>query len=540
MIWKLEVGDVNKILFRRTLRIKRKDLIDIMTTVTQLKRSSPEAEGIPSSAVLDFIRAVEQHDHPLNAVHGFMLLRHGNVAAEGWWTPYGSQSPHSQYSLSKSFTSTGIGLAVDQGLLTVDDPVLKFFPNDAPSNPSENLKAMRVRHLLSMNTGHKEDTTGRVFRDLYQVGLFGSRTHHKEDTTGQVSRGEEDNWPRTFLSLPVEHQPGTWFVYNTAATYMLSAIITKLTGESLLDYLRPRLFDLLGIENPTWETDPRGISIGGSGLHIKTEDMARFGQMYLQQGMWDGKRILRPEWVAEATSVHADNSNTQINPDWMAGYGYQFWRCRHDSYRGDGAFGQFCIVMPEQDALMAIIGGVRNMQAVLDKVWEHLLPAMRPEALPANPQAYRECCDQLAVLSLPLPKGQPSLPRAEQWSGKRYKLESNDLKLESVAVKFGDERSTLVVRDQRGEHLMQVGYAKWLKGTTDMRGHGNEPVAACGAWTAEDTYEVRVCYYEAVFCPVFCFRYTSGELQLEAEPNVSWDQTTVTTITGRVATAIAP
>jgi hypothetical protein len=126
------------------------------------------------------------------------------------------------------------------------------------------------------------------------------------------------------------------------------------------------------------------------------------------------------------------------------------------------------------------------------------------------------------------------------WSGKTYKLESNDLKLESVAVKFGYDHSTLIVRDECGEHLMQVGYTKWLKGTTNMRGHGNEPIAACGAWTAENTYEVRVCYYEAVFCPVFCFRYTSGELQPEAEPNVSWDQTTVTTITGRVAAGIAP
>src|SRR6266487_3455774 len=190
-----------------------------MASVTQLKRSSPEAEGIPSSAVLDFIGAIEQHTRPLDAVQGFMLLRHGNVAAEGWWAPYGPQSPHSLYSLSKSFTSTGIGLAVAEGLLTVADAVLKFFPDDAPANPSENLKAMRVRHLLSMNTGHKEDTTSHVFR------------------------GGDDNWARAFLSLPVEYQPGTWFVYNTTATYMLSAIITKLTGEALLDYLRPRLFD---------------------------------------------------------------------------------------------------------------------------------------------------------------------------------------------------------------------------------------------------------------------------------------------------------
>ena len=483
-----------------------------MANTTTLKRSNPEAEGIPSAAVLNFIRAVEQHTHPLDAVQGFMLLRHGNVAAEGWYAPYGPQSPHSLYSLSKSFTSTGIGLAVAEGLLTVNDPVLKFFPDDAPANPSKNLKAMRVQHLLSMNTGHKEDTTRYVFR------------------------GEDDNWARVFLSLPVEYKPGTWFVYNTAATYMLSAIITKLTGEPLLDYLRPRLFDPLDIENPTWETDPRGINIGGTGLHIKTEDIARFGQMYLQKGMWQGTRIVQEKWIAEATKATSDNRNTQTNPDWSVGYGYQFWRCRHDAYRADGAFGQYCIVMPEQHAVLTMISGVQNMQTVLDKVWEHLLPAMHPKALPADSQSYNQLCDKLAALLLPLVNGQDSSPNAEQFSGKTYKLESNHLNLQSVAIQFGDGRHTLIFRDARGEHRIQVGYSTWLKGTTDARGRGDEPIAACGAWTATDTYEVRVCCTEDAYCPVLRFHYTSDELQLEVEPNATWDwePTGVTKIAGRV------
>jgi CubicO group peptidase (beta-lactamase class C family) len=480
-----------------------------MSNVMSLKRTSPEAEGIPSSAVLDFIQAVEQHSHPLDALHGFMLLRHGNVAAEGWWAPYGPQSPHSMYSLSKSFTSSAIGLAVAEGLLTVDDPVLKFFPDDAPANSGQNLKAMCVRHLLSMSTGHHEDTTARVWRE------------------------EDLNWPRAFLSLPVEHQPGAWFVYNTAATYMLSAIITKLAGQSLLDYLRPRLFDPLGIENPTWETGPLGINLGGSGLHITTEGIARFGQMYLQKGVWGGQRIIPEAWIAEATRAHSDNSNTQTNPDWSAGYGYQFWRCQHNCYRGDGAFGQYCIVMPEQDAVLAIVSGLRDMQAVLDKVWAHLLPAMQAAALPGDRQAYGALKGKLASLSLPLPQGQPSSPEAEQWSGKAYKLESNDLKMESIAVTAGHERSTLTLRDARGEHPMPVGHATWLKGTSDVRGLGNEPVAACGAWSADDTYEVRVCYFESEVCPVFRFHYTSGELQMEVDPNVSWGAPTVTKISGR-------
>jgi hypothetical protein len=255
--------------------------------------------------------------------------------------------------------------------------------------------------------------------------------------------------------------------------------------------------------------------------------------MYLQKGVWDGKRILTEEWIAEATKATSDNSNTQTNPDWKAGYGYQFWRCRHNCYRGDGAFGQYCIVMPAQDAVLAITSGLRDMQAVLDKVWEHLLPAMQPEVLPANAQAYGELRDKLAHLSLPLAEGQPSSHKAEQWSGKTYRLESNDLGLDSIAIAFGDEHSALTVRDKEGERSIQTGYATWLKGTIDGDGH-DEPTAACGAWTAENTYEVRICYYERVFCPVFRFHYTGEELQLEVEPNASWGPATVKTIAGHV------
>lgn len=499
-----------------------------MTNTTQFKRTSPEAEGISSAAVLDFIQALEQHAHPLDAVHGFMLLRHGHVAAEGWWAPYAPQTPHILYSLSKSFASSAIGLAVAEGLLTVDDPVLKFFPNDAPPNPGENLKAMRVRHLLSMNTGHQEDTTGKVFQRSNQRLLFGLGRPPLDDAL----HTSQDNWPRTFLSLPVENQPGSWFVYNTAATYMLSAIITTLTGETLLEYLRPRLFDPLGIDNPTWEADPRGINLGGTGLHIKTEDIARFGQMYLQHGMWAGQRILTEEWVAAATKATSDNSNTQTNPDWTVGYGYQFWRCRHNCYRGDGAFGQYCIVMPEHDAVLAIISGVRDLQSVLDKVWAHLLPAMQPAALPANPQAQNQLCDKLANLSLPLPQGEPTSALAANWSGTEYRLESNELHLESVAIEFGDARSTLSVRDDRGEFRIEVGNGTWSHGA--VRGHGNgaEPLAACGAWASEATYEVRVCYTEREIGSVLRFHYDNGELQLTVEPNVSWGSTEIRSISG--------
>ena len=183
-------------------------------------RSAAEAQGVSSAALLDFIEAAEAR---LDALHSFMLVRHGHVVAEGWWAPYAASEPHQMFSLSKSFTSTAVGLAVAEGKLSVDDPVLKFFPELAPAEPSANLRAMRVRDLLTMTAGH-----------------------HEEDIRAFPYNSEE-NVVAKFLALPVAHKPGTFFVYNTPASYMLSAIVQKVTGQTVLDYLRPRLFTPLGI-----------------------------------------------------------------------------------------------------------------------------------------------------------------------------------------------------------------------------------------------------------------------------------------------------
>ena len=325
----------------------------------RLPRSAPEAQGIPAAAIGAFLDEAEESIHHL---HSVMLVRHGHVVAEGWWTPYAPAIPHMLYSLSKSFTSSAVGLAVDEGLLSIDDTVLSFFPDEAPETVSENLAAMRVRHLLSMNTGHADDTT----------------QHIRESA--------DPNWARTFLARPVEHEPGTYFLYDSGASYMLSAIVQKLTGKTLVEYLRPRLFEPLGIENPVWETCPRGINTGGWGLFLKTEDIACFGQMYLQKGVWQGQRIVPASWVEVATAYHSDNSRNETI-DWQQGYGFQFWRSQHNAYRGDGAFGQYCVVMPDQDAVFVATAGVENMQSVLDLVWKHLLPAMAAESLPADPNA---------------------------------------------------------------------------------------------------------------------------------------------------------
>ena len=327
-----------------------------------LPRSSPEAQGVSSAAIRAFVEAA---DAQIQTLHSVMIVRHGHVIAEAWWKPEAADKPHVMWSLSKSFNSTAVGLAAAEGKLSLDDPVLKFFPTEAPVEPSDNLKAMRVRDLLTMSGGHDVEPKFPL------------------DAGPSV---------KDFLAHPVTHPPGTYFRYNTPGSYLLSAIVTKATGQTSLDFLKPRLFEPLGIENPRWDATAEGYSIGGYGLFICTEDLAKFGQLYLQKGKWNGTQLLPEKWVEAATSKQVDNSKAASarSSDWQQGYGFQFWRCQHGSYRGDGRDGQICLVMPEQDAVIAITAQTGQMQTELDLIWEKLLPAFKPEALPADAAALEK------------------------------------------------------------------------------------------------------------------------------------------------------
>jgi CubicO group peptidase (beta-lactamase class C family) len=196
--------------------------------------------------------------------------------------------------------------------------------------------------------------------------------------------GKED-WVKIFLSLPIVDAPGTQHSYNSMATYMLSAIIQKVSGEKLIDYLTPRLFQPLGILDAAWEESSDGINLGGWGLYVKTEDMAKLGQLFLQKGNWNGNQLLPEAWIEEATTSHIASLPAGTPPeqakeldatenDWMQGYGYQMWRCRHNAVRADGAYGQYIIILPEQDALIVATSNVKDMPAELNLFWKYILP----------------------------------------------------------------------------------------------------------------------------------------------------------------------
>lgn len=431
-----------------------------------------------------------------------MLLRHGNVIAEGWWSPYAPDRPHMLFSLSKTFTSTAVGLAIHEGCFSIDDPVLSFFPDDTPANVSEHLAAMRVRDLLTMSSGHSADT--------WQT----------------LEARADGNWTRAFLESPLEHAPGTHFVYNTGATYMLSAIVQKTTGMKLVDFLQPRLFAPLGIENARWDESPQGINLGGIGLWLKTEDIARFGQLYLQKGMWQGTQIVPEAWIAEATAVQIANGD-MAESDWTQGYGYQIWQCRHGAYRADGVFGQYCIVMPEQDAVLAITGGmdVFDMQEPLDMIWEMLLPAMGDVPLPEDAAAASMLADKFAKLALPRAGMESISPDTARLSGRVYAVDANELGIETIALTFTDDGCTINVRTATGDETIPCGYGRWLEGETSLFNDpwlsGLTPVASSAGWSSDGALVVTIRLIETPFYQRMRFELADDEMLIETGVNVA-------------------
>jgi CubicO group peptidase (beta-lactamase class C family) len=470
-------------------------------------RSTPEEQGVSSAAILQFIEEAEPRVDGLNS---FMLLLHGKVVAEGWWAPYAANEPHMMYSLSKSFTSTAIGLLQSEGKLSIHDTLLKFFPDDAPANPSDNLKAMRLRDLLRMSTGqHQEDV------DKINVNA--------PDKTGT----------RQFLAAPVAHKPGTHFFYNSPGTFMLSAVVQKVTGQTVRDYLIPRLFEPLGIATPQWDVTPQGINIGASGLHLRTEDIAKFGQLYLHKGLWQGKQLVPAAWVEEATSLQAANGSDPTS-NWEQGYGYQFWRCPFGFYRGDGAFGQFCIVLDKYDAVIAITSGTRDMAAVMNTVWKYLVPAFHDGVLPTDAAAQGKLADKLAHLSTPVQLGAATSPVTASVTGKHYKFPANDQKIESITLDSTDaaDVTSFTVGLNGTEQHFTAAPGTWRKGGEIPSETGPEPVACSGAWTGDYAYTIKVCGYRTTFTTTYRLRFADSQLLVDSERNVGFGNTRPPTLTG--------
>jgi CubicO group peptidase (beta-lactamase class C family) len=438
-------------------------------SVRPLSTSTPAAQGVDASGVLALLDALDAASDI--EPHSMMLLRHGRLVASGWWAPYTSERPQLVYSISKSFTATAAGIAAAEGLLRLDDPVISYFPEFEADITDPRSRAMLVRHVASMASGHETET------------LFRARELDREELV------------RGFLLVPPEQDPGTVFAYNQPATYTLGAIVQRVTGQSLTEYLRPRLLDPLGIGEAAWLRDRHGRELGFSGLHTTTDAIARLGQLYLDGGVWEGERLLPEWWVTEATRTQIANAGAAMGGvDWQQGYGFTFWMSRH-GYRGDGAYGQFCLVLPEYDAVLATTADTWNMPGVLELVWEHLLPAFRTAPLPEGREANAALAERLAGLALPPAAGKPALPGyAEAWSAAAFTPYGGACghvpKLTSVDVAAGADGWTLTLTEDGHPLRLRLGQAGWTVADEPV------PIAVSGGWTGPDTLVVDIAFLE--------------------------------------------
>lgn len=429
---------------------------------TVLPRSTPSSQGVDPAGLEAFLDAMEAD--PGVELHSLMLLRNGHVVTEGWWAPYRPDRVHLLYSLSKSFTSTAAGFAVAEGLLDLDRTVLSYFPELDADVTNERSRSMLVRHVAAMASGH-----------------------HAETIDAAVAADPAEPI-RGFLRIPPEHEPGTWFAYNQPCTYALAAIVQRQSGQRLTDYLRPRLFDPLGIGPVGWQQQPVGRDLGFTGLHATTDAIAKLGQLYLQRGWWGDRQLLPSSWVNEATRTQVANPR-EDNPDWRQGYGFQFWLARH-GYRGDGAYGQFCVVLPEQRVVVAITGASTDMQAVLDGLWAHLLPGLSDDhrRSPDRAAADLRLARRMTGLGLVPAIGKPE-PEADtdRWDGAVFSpaggICEQQPTLRSVELSRVTEGWRLALTEP--DHTLSALLSDDGWTITDEMiadGSGGAPVAVSGGW----------------------------------------------------------
>ena len=434
-----------------------------------MEPATPESRGVPSEAILKFIDGCEKtfDAGDLGAMHGFVIVRHGKVIAEGSWKPFDTlNETHMLYSHSKSFTSSAIGLLADRGKIDLDERIVDIFSNEVPAKVSENLAQLRVRDLLTMNVGKKD----HLLRD-------------------------GGDWVKEFLSKDFFRKPGTGFKYDSDATYMLAAIVEKKSGMKMMDYLQKNMFDQIGITKAWTTCSPQGIPCGGWGMNMTTRELARFGQLYLNRGDWDGKRVLSSDWVSLATTRQTWSGWQNVGvkalgegTDWEQGYGFQFWRCRHGAYRADGAGGQYTVVIPEKDMVVSAHAGLGDFPKELDLIWDNLLPVLKDAPLAENPSAQKKLADRLAKLAIkPV-----EFARARKWTTPfEFSLRENSRGFKSVRFDPKDGGGcicTLVTR--AGEQKFPAGTGEWQEGsiridTENYEGLGayigeHKTMASCG------------------------------------------------------------
>nr|NLI49820.1 serine hydrolase [Propionibacterium sp.] len=456
-----------------------------------LPRCSLVEARVDPAGVADFIAACESA--PGLQLHSLLILRERRVCFEAHWAPYTADRPRLLYSLSKMFLSAATGLAVADGAFGYDDPIAGLFADAVdPASVGPKARTIRVRDCLSMTTGHAVDLDPTPA--LLAPGLTGLASWLRTEPTGTV---------------------GETFCYHQYAPYACSAAISHRTGRDAHTLLTERVFDRLGADPGWWTRDAGGRAWGWSHLHLPPESIAAFARLIDDGGVHDGEQLLPPEWLAEFSRPHA-RTDAETNPDWRYGYGWQVWLSRH-GFRGDGAYGQFCLFWPDADAIVVLTGATENMQGVLDRVWDHLYPAF--DRAPTGDEAA--LLETTRTLALATPTTDADGPASLTAAGP-----AGDVEL----TRAGDGW-TLCWRDARGgDSTFAVGAGGWVEGELTFPAH-TLPVAAAGGF-ADGAFTARLVLTSTPHAALLTLRDGRATLRWETMPLVGAEPALVALTSG--------
>jgi hypothetical protein len=393
-----------------------------------LNRSVPESEGVPTcvlNKLMDSLMAV-----PNTSIHSLMILRHGNVIGEYFPEPFKPEYLHTMYSCSKTFVAAAIGIAIDEGKLSLNRRVADYYSMIHPD--SINFNMMTVKDLLMMSSGITPDWN---MRNNYKV------------------------WTAVWLSKTIK-EPGKEFMYDSMCTYMLSAILQKAVGMKLIDYLKLKLFYPMGIKEVEWEESPEGINTGGWGLHIQTEALAMFGQLLLNKGKWGNKRLISVDWVSSMMKKQIETG--------LYGYGFQTWMCEYPSaVRADGAFGQYILIIPDKDMVVVITEcSSINGQRQRNLVWNILMPEVSNKLIHKNRKITYK------TFRLPFVCGKDDIHEGsavQNVFNKTISLEENPLRWKKIKIIRNDSRNFLLtMTSSQGESIIPLSYQSWKITETDQ------------------------------------------------------------------------
>lgn len=468
----------------------------ICAQTNELQRSTPEAEGVPSKAIVAFFDSITAL--PKTDIHSVMVLRHGKVIAEIYPAPFAPEYRHTMYSCSKTFVGAAVGLAIADNRLRLTDRVGTFFPELLPDSVSANLADMTVRDVLTMTSGITPDWNMRSITS---------------------------DWIRTYLAKPVK-TPGKKFEYDSICSYLLSAIIQKVTGMTLLDYLKLKLFTPMNITDVAWEISPEGVNTGGWGLYIQSESLAKFGLLLLNGGVWEGKQLLPASWVEQMTTRQMEAGDED--------YGYQMWMCEYPgAVRLDGALGQYVLIIPDKDMVVVItecmlING--NTQRRL--VWNHLLPQVGDQVLTPG-KDYKLLQKKQSTYQLPLVQGKATSSIAQKYAGKPIILEDNKYGWQFLSLQFKQKEVVMTVTDKAGlTYDLLFGYKQWLK--TSIEAYPPYSVTAIGAlkgidgpfwvagsyaWSSTAALQLKAHYVNWISTLGITFRFEGDNVLLNVTEN---------------------